>query len=153
MKTIKKKGIEPLIATILLVVVAVILVTIVLTWGKSFTNKGLDTADQLFEDNCSTATINLSNCDYTPTTGTVTVFLRNTSDTYSFTQNDFNANVIDDTNNMKAQMNISVTTPALTAGATAIPTITTTVTGAARVKLQIRSNTCPSIASSEIVCS
>ena len=67
--------------------------------------------------------------------------------------NDFNANVIDDTNNMKAQMNISVTTPALTAGATAIPTITTTVTGAARVKLQIRSNTCPSIASSEITCS
>jgi len=153
MKTIKKKGIEPLIATILLVVVAVILVTIVLTWGKSFTNKGLDTADQMFEDNCSAATINLSNCDYIPSTGTVTVFLRNTSSTYSFDANDFTANVIDDTDNTDADMDISLTTAALPAGATVIPTISTTVTGATRVKLQIRSNTCPSIASSEIVCS
>jgi len=38
----KKKALEPLIATILLVVVAVILVTIVLTWGKTFTTDSLN---------------------------------------------------------------------------------------------------------------
>jgi len=38
---IKKKALEPLIASILLIVVAVILVTIVLTWGKNFTTQSV----------------------------------------------------------------------------------------------------------------
>lgn len=40
----KKKAIEPLIATILIVVVAVILVTIILSWGKMFTTSSLNKA-------------------------------------------------------------------------------------------------------------
>ncbi|MDD4221340.1 MAG: SUMF1/EgtB/PvdO family nonheme iron enzyme, partial [Candidatus ainarchaeum sp.] len=38
----KKKSISPLIATILLVVVAVVLIAVVLTWGKTFTKESLD---------------------------------------------------------------------------------------------------------------
>ena len=38
----KKKSISPLIATILLVVVAVALIAVVLTWGKTFTKESLD---------------------------------------------------------------------------------------------------------------
>jgi flagellin-like protein len=36
-----QKGVSPLIATILLIVVAVILVTVVLTWGKSYLNDSI----------------------------------------------------------------------------------------------------------------
>ncbi len=72
----KKKGIEPLIATILLIVVAVILVTIVLTWGKSFTNKGLDTANQALEETCKGAMLSISNCRVT-TDGNVVFQLTN----------------------------------------------------------------------------
>ncbi|HOZ35696.1 MAG TPA: DUF1566 domain-containing protein [archaeon] len=40
-----KKAITPIVASILLIVVAVILVTIVLNWGRSFSNSSLATAD------------------------------------------------------------------------------------------------------------
>ncbi|MDD3244733.1 MAG: LamG domain-containing protein [Candidatus ainarchaeum sp.] len=39
----KKKSLSPLIATILLIVVSVILITVVLTWGSSFTKEKLST--------------------------------------------------------------------------------------------------------------
>ena len=41
---LRKKAIEPLIAAILLIVVAVILITIVLNWGKMFTTSSLNKA-------------------------------------------------------------------------------------------------------------
>jgi hypothetical protein len=40
----KKRALAPIISAILLLVVGVILVTIVLTWGKNFTTKNLDSA-------------------------------------------------------------------------------------------------------------
>ncbi len=54
MKT-KQKAITPIVATILLVVVSVILVTIVLNWGKSFSNSSLATVDteKLVKSNAS----------------------------------------------------------------------------------------------------
>ena len=44
---LKKKALEPLIASILLIVVAVILVTIVLSWGKEFSTKSVSTTNFL----------------------------------------------------------------------------------------------------------
>lgn len=44
---LKKKALEPLIATILLIVVAVILVTIVLSWGQNFTSISVNKTDSL----------------------------------------------------------------------------------------------------------
>jgi FlaG/FlaF family flagellin (archaellin) len=45
-----KRSVSPLIATILLIVVSVILITVVLTWAKGFTqnttNKATDLLDQ-----------------------------------------------------------------------------------------------------------
>ncbi|HOW29171.1 MAG TPA: hypothetical protein PK685_00640 [archaeon] len=43
----KKKALEPLIATILLIVVSVILVTIVLTWGKNFSVEELNKTNNI----------------------------------------------------------------------------------------------------------
>ena len=44
---LRRKAIEPLIAAILLIVVAVILITIVLSWGKMFTKKSLEKVETL----------------------------------------------------------------------------------------------------------
>jgi flagellin-like protein len=57
----RKKGVSPLIATILLIVVAVILVTIVLTWGKNFATDSLAKTGDVVSDNCSGSSIALSN--------------------------------------------------------------------------------------------
>ncbi|HOW29862.1 MAG TPA: DUF5018 domain-containing protein [archaeon] len=46
---IKKKALSPIVATILLVVVSVILVSIILSFGKSFTNQGLDKTKDIKE--------------------------------------------------------------------------------------------------------
>jgi len=50
-----RKGVSPLIATILLVVVAVVLVTIILGWGKSFTTSSLDNANSILSYKASDA--------------------------------------------------------------------------------------------------
>ena len=42
---LKKRSLSPLIATILLIVVSVILITVILTWGKGFTESTIDNAD------------------------------------------------------------------------------------------------------------
>lgn len=42
---LKKRSVSPLITTILLIVVSVILITVVLTWGKGFTESTIDNAD------------------------------------------------------------------------------------------------------------
>jgi len=149
----KKKALEPLIATILLIVVAVILVTIVLAWGRNFTGEGLNRAARVMEDNCSTATINLSNCEYENIDGNITFFLKNTSNTHVFVANDFRANIVDDANSLNYAMDQALTTSSLDSGATAIVSRTTGVKRATRVKVSVRSITCPNIAFSEITCS
>ena len=50
-----KKSVSALIATILLIVVAVALIAIILTWGKSFTNENLSTANNLLNASPSDA--------------------------------------------------------------------------------------------------
>lgn len=46
----KQKAMSPLMATILLVVVAVILVTVVLNWGKAFTTSNLDQTNPIVKE-------------------------------------------------------------------------------------------------------
>lgn len=43
----KRKGLQPIVATILLVVVSVILVVIILSWGKNFTNTSVNKTNSL----------------------------------------------------------------------------------------------------------
>jgi len=49
MFAISKKGISPLIVTILIVVVIVIIISVLLLWGKSFTLDNLSLSDRVFE--------------------------------------------------------------------------------------------------------
>jgi len=143
-----KKAIEPLIATILLIVIAVILVVIVLAWGKNFSTEGLHKANNLVSDDCIGATIALSSCDWDKDANTATFFIKNTSDTYTFPANGFIANVISDTNSSLFNMDKAVTSLEIAPGATVRGTITglTTVTGQTRVTVTVRASACPNSA-------
>ncbi len=57
-----KKAISPLIATILLIVVAVALIAIVVAWGKSFTIDSLSDATGVVDTSCMGAAIQTSGC-------------------------------------------------------------------------------------------
>jgi len=57
-----KKAISPLIATILLIVVAVALIAIVVAWGKSFTTGSLADAQGAVDTACMGAAIQITGC-------------------------------------------------------------------------------------------
>jgi hypothetical protein len=89
-----KRSISPLIATILLIVVSVILITVVLTWGKGFTENTTNQATDLLE-----SSKNVSKRDFFWQTSLVgnQLVLRNISDSdleikgYRILTNDYNS--------------------------------------------------------------
>ena len=147
----KKKAIEPIVATILLVVVAVILVTIVLAWGKNFTTGGLNEAGSVANDACKGAAISLESCDWNGA-GLAILKIKNISDTYTIAADDLSCNITNDANVQNNQQTIATAaTTALAPGATLQTTCTsTTVTSATKVTVNVRSETCPTTAVSEI---
>ncbi len=84
-----KKAVSPLIATILLIVVAVILVTVVLTWGKSFATDSFAEIETIGSDACSKAlgTLSASNCSINTDGNQLSFQLRNISGSYTHTGN------------------------------------------------------------------
>lgn len=148
----KKKAIEPIVATILLVVVAVILVTIVLAWGKNFTTGGLNEAGTIANDACKDAAISLESCDWNGTTKIATIFVKNISDTYNIAASDIYCNITDDLNALNNHQNIATTNTAITAGQTIQTTCTASSmsTAATKVTVNIRSNTCPTVAIDQV---
>ena len=60
----KKKGISPLIATILIIVVAIVLVGILLSWSQNFVQKSTSDADAAVDTSCLGAAVTFINCDY-----------------------------------------------------------------------------------------
>ena len=152
---IKRKALEPLIASILLIVVAVILVTIVLAWGKNFTTDGLAETNEILNDDCS-ATINLSNCDWNSDTNQVVFYIKNLSSKDTFAANDFVISVTEDGNivNADADPDNDLTTAAIAPGATVVGQFTAEgITGTpTKVNVEVRSKTCPTVAVQTITC-
>ncbi len=144
-----KKAIEPLIATILLVVIAVILVVIVLAWGRDFTGEGLNKVSGILDPTCDEATIAISNCDYNDAENTITFFIKNTSNSYVFSTNAFVANIIDDSNALNNALDTSVTSSTINPGASALGQMSTTLS-ATRVTVAVRSSACPNIATDTV---
>jgi len=146
---IKKKALEPLIATILLIVVAVILVTIVLAWGKNFSTSSLDKTADLTNDACSGAAITLSNC-VVDADGNIVFHVKNIGANYSFASTDtFKVLASDNLGNTYGESNLTYTTAwaGLTTGQTMIADVnaTTLSTSSANVNVTVtvRSTTCP----------
>lgn len=61
---ISRKAVSPIIATILLIVVALIIVGILLSWGLNFVQRSTDDADTSIDRKCIGANIEIRNCDY-----------------------------------------------------------------------------------------
>lgn len=59
---LRKKAVSPIIATILLVVIALILVGILLSWGQNFILKSTSDADDAIDRKCIGAAVEITNC-------------------------------------------------------------------------------------------
>lgn len=100
-----KIAIEPIISTILLVVVSVILVVIFLSWGKDFSGKSLNKVDEVIDESCKGAMINVTHCVIID--DNITFRVQNIG-TYSFSQTDnFKMFAIDNYNNSFGETDIS----------------------------------------------
>lgn len=104
---ISKKGVSPVIATILLVVIALILVGILLSWGQNFVNKNTSDADSAIDRKCIGAGITISNCDYNSLSETLTFIIVNSGKVnFSADQNlsliliDADTNLVNDNQNI-----------------------------------------------------
>jgi len=147
----KKKALEPLIATILLIVVAVILVTIVLAWGRNFTGEGLNRAARVMEDNCSGAAIIISDCQIM-SDGNIVFQVKNIGANYSFLSTDaFKIMLIANTGKIQAETNLTFASnwngldPGQSVMAKFGPTLTdiNTMVTSTTVDVMIRSSVCP----------
>ncbi|MDD3178025.1 MAG: hypothetical protein PHR26_00740 [Candidatus ainarchaeum sp.] len=81
-----KKGISPLIATVLLIVVAVALVAIVLNWGKSFTTNSLSETGNIIDTTCTGASLTIPSCSVID--GNIVFYVKNIGSNYDFTTAD-----------------------------------------------------------------
>ncbi len=102
----RKKAISPLIATILLIVVAVALIAIVLTWGKSFTTDSLAETTDIIDTSCSGAYINVFDCTVTSDYNAI-FYVKNIGTTYTFAATDvFQIDATSDTGTFAAGLDI-----------------------------------------------
>ena len=159
-----KKAISPLIATILLVVVAVVLVTIVLSWSKTFSNESLDVASNVVDNSCTDmiGSLYISDCQILDD-GNITFYLTNTSNDYTYPAgaNVLNVNVTDTNGNIDAQIDLNSSTnlnvgtgwPSFVHGDVAsIKIDVDSVAGANPIYVEVKSLACPSDAYSTDVC-
>ena len=155
-----KKAVSPLIATILLVVVAVVLVTIVLTWGKNFTTDSLNNVTSLADDSCTetVGTLSVSDCRI-QSDGNITFQLRNASNNYTYPSSDtFTIDLIDTSGNMDSGISMNdVVAPAdwdgLSPGETTVVKVTPTNTASSsNIDVTVKSSVCPSDAYASATC-
>lgn len=97
---ITKKGISPVIATILLIVIALILVGILLSWGQNFIQRNTSDADNAINRKCIGADISISNCDYNGTAQTLTFIMVNSGKVDFSADQNINLILIDDDMNL-----------------------------------------------------
>ena len=111
-----KKGVSALIATILLIVVAVALIAIILTWGKSFTTGSLSDTSSAIDLSCTGAAITISDCKI-DTDGNLEFFVKNISSTYTFLTSDaFKVDLTDTIGGFKPGITMSTYTTTTWAG-------------------------------------
>jgi flagellin-like protein len=121
-----KKAISPLIATILLIVVAVALIAIVVAWGKSFTTDSLSDATGVVDTSCMGAAIQLSGCTITDTNDMV-FYIQNTGSVNFPAGDDFTINLFNEAEGT-SKLNLSVSQTATTGWAGITPGQTAMIT-------------------------
>ena len=158
---LNNKAVSPLIATILLVVVAVVLVTIVLTWGKNFTTDSLNDVTSLTDDSCidTIGTLSVSNCRI-QADGNITFQLRNASNNYIYPASDvFTIDLINIGGDMDSGLLITddalapATWEGLSPGETTVVKVTPVETlASSNIEVTVKSQICPSDAHASATC-
>ena len=97
-----KKAISALIATILLIVVAVILVGILMSWGQNFVQKGTSDADNAIDTSCTGASVNIITCDYNSIAKTIKFTMVNAGSVTFLQDTNFNVLLIDANNDLNS---------------------------------------------------
>ncbi|HOW29189.1 MAG TPA: hypothetical protein PK685_00730 [archaeon] len=100
--TLRKKAVSPIIATILLVVIALILVGILLSWGQNFIQRSTADADNAIDRKCIGADIEFSVCEYVSTSGSeaLTLIIVNTGKIDFKEDTNLSLTIIDSENNL-----------------------------------------------------
>jgi flagellin-like protein len=97
---IYKKSVSPLIATILIIVVALALAAILLSWGQNFVQTNTSKVDDSIDMSCNGADIKFSYCDYNSVSEELSFIIVNSGEVNFTEENKFNAILIDDDQNL-----------------------------------------------------
>jgi len=135
------KGISGIVATILLIVVAVILVGILLSWGQNFVQKGTSDADNVIDTSCTGASINIISCDYNSVSETIKFTLVNAGSISFSSDSNFNVLLIDANNDLNSSNLNVLESASLGLGESAVVTIEDYV-GVVPIKLELRNTSC-----------
>jgi len=136
-----KKSISALIATILLIVVAVILTGILLSWGQNFVQKGTSDADNAIDTSCTGAAVNIMTCDYNSIAETIKFTMVNTGSIVFKQDTNFNVLLIDANNDLNSSNLNVLDSNRFGLGESAVITINDYV-GVVPVKLEVRNTQC-----------
>ena len=137
-----KKAISPLIATILIIVVAVILVGILLSWSQTFVQKSTSEADSSIDTSCFGASLNIINCDYNSLGNEIKLNFVNSGSINFKKGSEFSLILIDADNNLNNVNDNILSSEALDVGESSSISITD-YSGKGPIKLEIRNTHCP----------
>lgn len=98
--TLRKKAVSPIIATILLIVIALILVGILLSWGQNFIQRSTSDADNAIDRKCIGADIEFSVCNYNSQDKALSFIIVNTGKIDFKEDTNLSLTIIDSGNNL-----------------------------------------------------
>jgi len=136
-----KKGISALIATILLIVVAVVLVGIILSWGQNFVLKGTSQASETIDTTCTGAAVNILSCDYNSVAENIKLTLVNSGSIVFKNDTNFNVLLIDANNDLNSS-NLNVLNSAGLGLGESATVIISGYSGEVPIKLELRNTQC-----------
>jgi len=96
----RTKGISPIITTILLIVISLILVGILLSWGETFIQKSTSDADNAIDRKCIGADIDFSFCEYNNTSKKLSLIIVNSGKVNFKEDTNLSLILIDSENNL-----------------------------------------------------
>lgn len=139
-----KKAISPIISVILIIVVALALIAILMSWGSNFITRSTSEVDDSLDNTCTGAYISFISCDYNDNKEEISVVLINSGKVNFSPNHNFNVVLRDSENNMDFS-NINVLdSNALNIGQTTGFMIED-YNGTKPIRLEIRNTMCPII--------
>ena len=136
-----KKAISGIIATILLIVVAVILVGMLFSWGQNFVQKGTSNANDVIDTQCTGAAINILSCDYNSIGKSIKFTFVNSGSVAFSSDTNFNVLLIDANNDLNSSNLNILDSNSFGLGESAVYIINDYV-GVVPIKLELRNTQC-----------